>query len=136
MVAEMTYELQIRIEEHYLYVCASGARTRSNVSSMAEAILDACSQNHVKRVLVDVRELTGRLSVFESYSIPVKVFPRLRKRGVLTKAVIVDSGERSDRSRFFESLARKLGFNIRIFEDVDRAIEWLCDGEQHVSDQF
>ncbi len=94
---------------------------------MANGIIDACEQHHNNMVLVDVRELKGRLNIFDSLSLITGEFPKLRQRGVLKRAVIADLKERRERYRFFEIAARYRGFNLTAFEEVDNAIEWLTD---------
>ena len=47
---------------------------------------------------------------------------------VLDKAVIVDLPEYETGFRFFESVARNRGFNLRIFGDPAEAEAWLLEG--------
>jgi hypothetical protein len=125
----MDYKLDIRKADAYLHVCATGRRTRQTVAAVAKEILIACVDHGADKVLVDVRGLEGQLSIFDTRSIPIDDFPEIRRAGVLTKAVIVDAEERKWRHRFFESVARRRGYNVRIFTDCDSAVMWLCANE-------
>lgn len=129
----MDYELEIRKAEAYLHVCVTGKRTRQTVAAAAKEILTACMDHEVDKVLVDVRELEGRLSIFDARSIPVDDFPDIRRAGVIKKAVILDSEKRLWRHSFFEMVARRRGYNIRIFRDSNSAIMWLCSDEHNTS---
>ncbi len=129
----MDYELEIRKADAYLHVCVTGQRTRQTVAAMAKEILTACVDHEADKVLVDVRELEGRLSVFDARSISVDDFPEIRRAGVIKKAVIVDAEKRKWRHSFFESVARRRGYNIRIFRDLDSAVMWLCADEHRTS---
>ncbi len=121
----MSYEFTIEEKPNHLYVSATGERTRENVAAIAHRIIDACEKNLVKGVLVDVRQLTGRLRVFDSFMIVAIEFPRLKRLGVLSKAAIVDREENRARFAFFERISRNRGFNVRAFSQVSEATEWL-----------
>ncbi len=94
---------------------------------MAGEIVEECRKQHFDRVLVDVRELEGHLSIFESFMIPVKLFPRLKERHVINKAAIVDAESNRERIKFFESVARARDFNVCAFGDPDKAREWISE---------
>ena len=120
----MSCEMDMDKEHDFLHVRVRGVRTGETVSAMARDILDACVENRCTKVLVDVRALKGWLSTIEAYDVPSTDFPDLRGRG-LQKAAIVDRERPGETYRFFETVARNRGFNVRIFEDTDRAVEWL-----------
>jgi hypothetical protein len=115
------------MEQGYLHACASGTRTLKNVSSIAREILDASIINETDKALIDIRQLEGRLSIFDSLLIITKEFPAIQQLRVLNKAAIVDAEDRRERSEFFERIARSRDYNIRIFEDVQTAIEWISE---------
>ena len=123
-VVRMSYEIDMDKEYDFLHVRVRGVRTRENVSAMARDILDACLEHRCTKVLIDVRALEGWLSTLEAYDVPSTDFSDLRGRG-LQKAAIVDRERPGETHRFFETVARNRGFNVRIFENTDRAVEWL-----------
>ena len=123
----MSYNLDIREEQDYLHVRATGTRTFEAVAEMATQILNACIEHGTDSVLVDVRELEGRLSTIGAYEMPTTVFPKLKGRG-LKRAAIVDREQYEDGFPFLETVARNRGFNLHIFSDVDEAIAWLREG--------
>ncbi len=122
----MNYNLDIKNESDYVLATASGKRTRKNIAAIAQEIISACEQNHITRVLVDVRELDGHLNIFNSFMFIVTEFPKLRNRKVINKAVIVDLQKRGERLRFFERVARNRGYNIRLFTKFESAKSWIC----------
>jgi hypothetical protein len=129
---DVTYSLTTAKERNFLCVRATGRRTAENIASMAGEIVEECRKQNLDRVLVDVRELEGHLTIFESFMIPAKLFPRLKDRHVINKAVIVDSEKNKERLRFFESVARARDFDVRTFEDPDKAREWISE-DVHVA---
>ncbi len=129
----MEYELDIKKEKHFVHARASGKRTRANVSSIAKEIFEACISNQVEEVLVDVRELDGRLSIFDSMMLISIDLLKLKQRGVLKRAAIVDADKRRERFQFFERIAHQRGYNIRLFGDINKALKWICESERHTS---
>ena len=105
-----SYEFTFVAEPEFLHITARGVRTREAVVALAWEIVDMSVQHQKNRILIDVRELSGRLSVFDSFMIVANEFPRLREKGSLKKAVIVDKQSNSYRFRFFETIARNRGF--------------------------
>jgi len=123
----MTYKLETKKEDLYLSVIASGARTSANIKAMADEVIIACTEHKVDKVLIDVRNLNGRLSIFDSYTLISSVLPQLKNKNVIKKAVIVDDENRKERTLFFNKVAKNINLNIRIFGKFDKASEWLND---------
>jgi hypothetical protein len=123
----MEYQLHLEKRNEYLYARPVGIRTRESVSVMATEILEACVEDRYARVMVDVRELKGRLGTLDSFTIVTEEFPKLLGKG-LRRAAIVDRQISRTRGWFFETVARNRGFNLRMFTDLNAAHEWLAAG--------
>jgi len=119
----MSLNLEIEKNGHYLYVIATGTRTREALISMAREIADACAEHSVNEALVDISQLEGRISISDSYSIASKEIPRLNQLGIINKLVLVDSERRVERIHFFARIAQSLGININVFMDIDEVKE-------------
>jgi hypothetical protein len=91
---------------------------------MTTEIFDIALDNRLSKVLVDVRELEGRLGILDSYLLVTEVFDKLRGKG-MRKAAIVDEPVSSLREWFLETVARNRGFNFRVFADQEDALKWL-----------
>jgi hypothetical protein len=121
----MSYQLEITREETYLHVRATGNRTRSTLTAIVEEILAACGKYQIYTVLADIRELEGEMGIFDSMLMVTKEFPKLRAENVVQKAAIINHRNRHERSKFFEQMANKRGYNLRLFEELTPALEWL-----------
>ena len=121
----MNLEVEMRPEESYLYAQVSGKRSVDNISSVARQVIGACVQYRLDSALIDVRDFEGRISIFDAFMIPARVFPSLRKLGVLNRVAILDTRERRERLAFFEGISRKGGYNLRAFTELERAVSWL-----------
>ena len=121
----MSYKLSFESKGDVIWVRANGTRSFKAVLALSMDVMAACERKGTSKVLIDVRELEGRLSTAESYSIPVHHFPKIREQGHITKAAIVDRLENESTSRFFEDVAVNRGFLLRLFTDTRLANEWL-----------
>ena len=118
------HHLTMKVEEGYMTAHASGTRTRVVVSSLVAEIAKAAIENQCGKILIDVRELEGWLGVFDSYNLVTKDFQRLRGKGIV-KAAIVDRPLPKSREWFLEIVSHNRGYNLRIFENPEAALEWL-----------
>ncbi len=116
--------LTLEINEDFIYAIAIGRRTRATVAALTEEIGGALVKHRVTKVLVDVRQLVGWLTMVDSYYIVRDHFAPLRGRGI-QRAAIVDRPAPPFHDRFLELVARNRGFKLRIFEDSQQAILWL-----------
>ena len=118
------YTLAIEAKGSHLFVRARGVRTRFTVTAMTMEIFDIALDNGLAQVLVDVRELKGRLGTLDNYLLVTEVFAKLRGKG-MRKAAIVDEQVSSLGEWFLETVARNRGFNFRVFTDQADALAWL-----------
>lgn len=120
----MALELDIRIERDYMYVLAKGLRSREGVVEIAKRVLNYCDKYHQIKVLVDVRELKGRLGALDSYYIASEDFPGIIQSRSL-KIAIIDEDLFDEVPTYFEKFAQGEGFNLRVFSSIENAALWL-----------
>ena len=121
----MSYKLYLKEVEDYLKVKVVGERKKDDVIAAAIEIKEICQASKIFKVLVDVREFKGRLESFETYDVVSVEFPKIKKNDINLAVAIVDDVRFKLKYRFFETVARNRGFNIRLFGDVEKAIQWL-----------
>jgi hypothetical protein len=122
--SKATYQISLKMEEEYMMACASGSRTQLVVASLVAEIAQAAIEHRKEKVLIDVRELEGRLGVFDSYYLVTKDFQRLRGKGIL-KAAIIDRPLPKMGDWFLETVSQNRGFNLKIFDNPENALDWL-----------
>ena len=108
-------------------VCAD---TLENVAAIAGEILDECVRANVARVFLDLRQLSGRLDISESILVITEMFPKMGLSQKLERVAVLESHERHERSRFFERAAHARGYNLRMFDDQDEAMDWISASRQ------
>ena len=121
----MSYKLTLDQTDDILWVTASGTRSIDTVLAIINEIFTACKEYNLSIVLVDVRELEGRLSTINTFKLATRHFPILRELRAIKKAAIVDLMEFEHNYRFFETLTRKRGYRLRLFSDPKEAALWL-----------
>lgn len=90
------------------------------------AIARECIDRDARAALVDIRRLTGRLSMVENHE-AARTFQQ-RMPDSLLRIAIVELPEFGARSEMYEVTARNRGANIRFFGSVTDAEEWLQSG--------
>ena len=119
-------ELLLSIQERgkYLYVQASGIRSRDTVKTMAMKVFQAALEKHLSKVLVDVRELNGYFGVKDIYYLVTEVLKDLRGKGI-DQVAIIDIRRSPAPIWFLEPVAQSRGFNFRVFAEEQSALKWL-----------
>lgn len=79
---DQDYTFSIEDKEGYVEAILRGKRTRETVSALTEQIARTCLEYHRSKILVDVKELKGLLSPYDSYQIVTQIFRKLRGRGI------------------------------------------------------
>ena len=120
----MSYELSYKHEPNYLHVQVTGIRTIENIIAMLKDYHAVSDKHGYSKVVLDVRGMTGKLGVFNAYKLGKKNVQEFSQPGQL-KVSIIDLEENRELSEFMENVVVNAGFNVRIFSDVDEAMEWL-----------
>jgi hypothetical protein len=123
----MSYEMTKEVKGQTLFVTAAGRRTGRNVAAIAKDVLDECRRSNVTEVFIDLRDLKGRMDVSDSLLVITEVFPSINLFRHVKRVAVIETPDRDERSRFFERVAHSRGFNIRMFDDPERAQQWLAE---------
>ena len=121
----MKFTLEATREDTYVSVRATGDRTYESTAALAGGVMEACRQHDLKKALVDVTGLTGKLSMLDIIQLVVTRFAELKDKSVLGQTAIVDLPENKDRYTLLETAADNRGYNLRVFESREDAIAWL-----------
>ena len=123
-----TYELAVSEGPGYLQFRARGERNAETVLEMMKDIMDSCAERQVFTVLVDARKMTGKLSIGEAIKLIPRLVPLLMLPSSINKSAIVEAEELKGTFTPTSGEAMKRGFNIRMFTDIDEAIDCLREG--------
>ncbi len=123
----MPYTLDVKKDGDMLVVRVTGRRTRETVWALTRELMETCKREATPKVLIDVRAFEGWLRVIDSYELPTQHFPQLEEGSVLRAAALVDYPETRDRFALFEDVAKGHGYNVRVFEHLGGARQWLAE---------
>lgn len=127
----MNMKIDITPLAEFLYVKYAGVFSLADAKATFKPILEACIFHRKRKVLVDVRQLTGAPTTMERYSYSefcaysIIDFPLTELRG--TRFVYVGEIPLIDSDRFGETVARNRGMIVRVHEskELPSALEWL-----------
>ena len=127
----MTYKIDIRCEPGYLYVQAWGTRSSGNLVSIVKDYFKANEEHGYKKILVDMRSMTGKLSAFDAYRFGTTAIEKAGEIDSKVKTAIVDLEENRKRFDFLEDASvNNRGFNLRYFSKVADAEQWLSKSKR------
>lgn len=104
-----------------------GNLTETEANELIAEVIQIGRENKCLLCLSDYREAILNLSIFEIFEIPKKISKIVAPYGVnaakLKRAIVVANNLKA--YRFFETITLNSGQNIRLFQDIDKAKEWL-----------
>jgi len=124
-MSEMSYQIDIRCQPGYLYVQAWGIRSGKNLRAMVKDYLKANEEHGYKKILVDVRSMTGKLTAFDASSFGNAALEGLESVDSDMKTAIVDLEENRKRFSFLEDDSVNTGYKLRFFSKTADAQRWL-----------
>jgi phosphoribosylpyrophosphate synthetase len=116
--------LQLEGRKNYLYACASGERSRETVIDLTITVYNTALEKKLSKILVDVRELSGYFGFMDIFFLVKEVMTNLRGMGI-DQVAVIDVHQTNRKDWFLEPVAHSYGLNIRVFTELDSAIQWL-----------
>jgi hypothetical protein len=106
------------------YICFDFAGEFSEMTGKRciDAMVETCSQLQVFNALLDCRKMTGEIKILESFMVAQYGG---KMRGVLSRTALVGREDQMLPDNFVENVAVNRGVNLKIFTDVEDAIDWL-----------
>ena len=104
----------------YLYVEHSIPYELDSFIALMKEVAEACREQNVHKVLVDVRRMTGKIKAMERFrlgEVGAEVFSGLAQVGIAYR--------KEEINWFAETVGVNRGAHVRIFADIKKAKEWL-----------
>lgn len=112
----------------FLVAALGGVRTPETLMAAAAQTTAHCREHGYSRVVIDLREMSGGLDTLETFEVAGHAIPTQTGARDLVRSAILDLTENIERIRFFETVAVNRGFNVKVFDDEEKAVEWLLRG--------
>ena len=119
------YTITLDHERGVVHVLGQGEFNRDLGDELITKTLKIAAENHYS-ILCDARQLKANVGFSDWFLLPrrLAVYRNLKTRYIKT-AIVVTRGKQEKVYRFFETVTRSLGMNIRIFVGEKDALEWL-----------
>ena len=115
-------DLKIIQKEGYVRFNYTGEFSGTAGKQCIDAMIETCSQLQLFKALLDCRKMTGEIQILESFT--VADYGR-KMRGFLSKTALVGREDQMLPDNFVENVAVNRGVNLKIFTDIEEAIDWL-----------
>lgn len=106
-----------------LYSVADGEVDVESTLRLFEQQLRAAAQSNVSRLLIDGRFVTGTLSDAERIEIGEALADVANRFSPRPRVAVI--GHAPTFNRLAVTIARRLGFDVELFENVPEALDWL-----------
>jgi hypothetical protein len=118
----MDVEIKSDVQDDILVVTFSGQVTDGNVHALIKRYFEVALGSGLKRILVDLRPLEGRLSLGNTYFV-IRELPAPVPPDVTT--ALVENKRFRKNGEFLQVALKNVGINLRLFLDYDEAFAWL-----------
>jgi hypothetical protein len=114
--------LRIIQEEAYNYFEFSGEFSPQTGKQCIDAMVEVCGQSPISKALLDCRNMTDEIEIMESFMVAKY---GVKMVGVITKFALVGREDQMFPDNFVENVAVNRGVNLKLFTDLERAVDWL-----------
>jgi hypothetical protein len=119
---KMSVQLQIEEAPGYIKARFIGAGATEEVERQFEALAEKCKSSNKNKLLLDFTEVPADISLVDRYDIGKRtlVFAQYK-----CKVAAVCKPARHDSQCFLETVAQNRWVDLRVFTNVEDALEWL-----------
>ena len=121
--APSDFDLASSLDGDVLIVTFIGQSTAANAQAMTRRYFEIVLHSGKKKVLADIRQLKGRLSVGETYLL-VRELP-MSSVPVDISTAILETEEQRAYADFLETTANNASMHVKCSVDRDEALAWL-----------
>ena len=111
---------QIENRKSHLFVDYSESYEFESFIALMKEVAEACREQNIHKVLVDVRRMTGKIKAMERFrlgEVGAEIFSGLAQVGIAYR--------KEEINWFAETVGVNRGAHVRIFADIKKAKEWL-----------
>lgn len=121
-MAQRPYDLELEVVGDRLRANLSGTFEFDSAKSALRTIVEEAKNGGVSKVLLDIREYGGEITILERFALGEELAALARADVALA---FVDSPERVWPDRFFETVALNRGAHVKVTTRLEEATDWL-----------
>ena len=122
---EKEYSLSIETRASYFIARVMGIQNLNAVMAVFNEIYNTALENNLPKVMIDIRELVGKLSLFECIFLITRGYHVLWS-DQFSKVAVIDGIISASRERLIGSVVRIYGIKLQIFKTQLEALQWLA----------
>ncbi|HES59976.1 MAG: hypothetical protein JW956_15085 [Calditrichaceae bacterium] len=119
---DANYKIWISMKNDILEIIISGALTKETIDKLHNDVIGILKKKSPKAVLCDISCLTGRFDDFADAFFRTRNLP---KHVTIIPGAVVDTSDDISFISFYETTAANIGQNVKWFNDVKEARNWL-----------
>ena len=116
----MAWRIDTDLQPGYLMLRIIGNAEARVTGEIVAAVYREIMASNRSKVIVDIREVDGRLTVLETFNM-VSGFPSLQ--GI--RAAVIDRPENNQWFEFYETVSVNRGYCNKVFTEMEIAMDWL-----------
>lgn len=120
----MNWTISYLKEHDVLWLKTRGVLKEASANQMVEALVEAAKTYHCAKHLVDHRSALLEMNMMGFYKRP-SVNERIGISRLWKTAIVWK--RQTDDTHFMETVFRNRGFNLRAFDDFEKAMSWLIE---------
>lgn len=125
----MEWDIKYQEEHGVVYVRQAGFGSEEVWRQVNAEYVSIANEHGSNKFLIDNRDLTFKTSISGIYDWPEFLGESGLSRTNKIAFVYSESPSNKSDYRFFETVSRNRGYNIRVFEDQQKAMAWLINDE-------
>ena len=121
----MTWDVRYLDDTNIIYIVNKGASTNQDYEEQTIKALELAKEHNTHLFLTDNSEATNKAAILEIFYLPA-LYDKLGAYKINKLGVIVpNTPYKNEDYKFYETLCKNRGWNVKLFHDKDDAIEWL-----------
>jgi len=125
----MAWNARYLPDEKIVLFGATGTMSSNDAAEQTKEAARLIKENETNFVLCDYSRVETEIPVVDLYSLPQLFLELGLSRSMKAAMVVPETGHRYEDYVFFENRSRNEGFNVKLFNDVQTAKEWLAQKE-------
>ena len=121
----MAHTLKIRNQGAYLHLIAEGDTTVEDIAGYLTEALKKCTELHCSNMLIEENLKGPSLGIFAVYEIVTKICWQAASIVKQVAYVDISPEHKKEVNQFAETTAVNRGVNIKLFETIAEAENWL-----------
>ena len=122
----MSWKVEFDEQRRWIFLMFWLDISEEDVQESSATVSAMMRDNHTRKILTDfTKAVSLAISTLDIFFLP-KVYKTFGQKNFFTEAIVAPKDHKIRKDlEFYETICVNRGINARVFEDRDRALEWL-----------